>query len=230
MAMAAATADVLVPRLEEKHEEPQEKKQKMRDEEKQEEEDAPYREKVGLPLDDELQEKKQKKKDEEKQDVPYLSDDDDDDCFPGELPEMTRAEYVLYHQQVEESGGFDVDDFSHSFACGRIETMGFGGVIDDADKKKLGEYSKEAIHKYNTDEKKNFKFKEVVKANVQCVAGLMYYITFKAEDASTATIETFQAKVWRGIGFVEVTSIRVKPISISKQGNEDLAICCSRSS
>ena len=58
-----------------------------------------------------------------------------------------------------------------------------------------------------------------MKANVQCVAGLMYYITFKAEDASTATIETFQAKVWRGIGFVEVTSIRVKPISISKQGN-----------
>ena len=52
------------------------------------------------------------------------------------------------------------------------------------------------------------------KANAQCVEGIMYYITFKAEDASTATIETFQAKVWRGIGFVEVTSIRIKPISI----------------
>ena len=37
--MAAATADVLVSRLEEKHEEPQEKKQKMTDEEKQ---DVPY--------------------------------------------------------------------------------------------------------------------------------------------------------------------------------------------
>ncbi|XP_030937611.1 uncharacterized protein LOC115962872 [Quercus lobata] len=194
--MAAAAADVLVPRLEEKHEEPQEKKQK--------------------------------KTDEEKQDVPYLSDDDD--CFPGELPDMTRAELGLYHRQVYESGGFDVGDFRHSFACGRIEPMGFEGVINDADKKELGEYSMEAIHKYNTDEKKNFKFKEVVKANVQCVSGLMYYITFKAEDASTATIETFQAKVWRGIGFVEVTSIRVKPISISKQGNEDLTICCSRSS
>ena len=76
----------------------------MTDEERQEEEDAPYREKVGLPLDDELQEKKQKKTDEEKQDVPYLSDDDDDDCFPGELPEMTRAELILYHRQVYESG------------------------------------------------------------------------------------------------------------------------------
>ena len=103
MAMAAAAAaDVLVPRLEEKHEEPQEKKQKMTDEERQEEDDVPYREKVGLPLDDELQEKKQKKTDEEKQDVPYLSDDDD--CFPGELPDMTRAELALYHRQVYESG------------------------------------------------------------------------------------------------------------------------------
>ncbi|KAK7842159.1 hypothetical protein CFP56_014255 [Quercus suber] len=155
MAMAAVSADVFVPRLEEKHEEPPEKKQNKTDEERQEEEDAPNR------GDD---------------------DDDDDDCFPGELPEMTRAEYFLYHQQVNESG------------------------------------------------KKNFKFKEVVKANVQPVEGLMYYITFKAEDASTATMETFQTKVWRGIGFVEVIFIRVKPISISKQGNEGLAICCSRSS
>ena len=53
---------------------------------------------------------------------------------------------------LSDSQGFDVDDFSHSFACGRIEKMGFRGVIDDADKKELGEYSMEAIHKYNTDE------------------------------------------------------------------------------
>ena len=73
MAMAAATAerDVLVPSLEEKHEDPP---------------------------------KKQKKTDEEKQEK--VSDDDDDDfqCLPGEAPEMTRAELVLYHQQVYESG------------------------------------------------------------------------------------------------------------------------------
>nr|POE51449.1 protein involved in de novo 2 [Quercus suber] len=211
--MAGATADVLILRMKKKHEEPQEKKQKMTDEEKQEEEDVPHREKVGLALDDELQEKKQKKTDEEKQeekeDVPYHEKDglplddkllsDDDDCFPDELPEMTRAEYII-NRLIR--AGFDVDDFSHSFACGRIEMMGFGGSLMMLIRKNL---------------KKNFKFKEVVKANVQCVAGLMYHITFKAEDASIATIETFQAKVWRGIGFVEVTSIRVKPISISKQ-------------
>ena len=117
MVMAAVSADVLVPRLEEKHDEPQEKKQKKTDEERQEEEDAPYREKVGL---EKKQKKTDKEKQEEKEDVHYrekaglplddelLSDDDDDDedddCFPGDLPEMTRAEYILYQQQVDESG------------------------------------------------------------------------------------------------------------------------------
>ena len=48
-----------------------------------------------------------------------------------------------------------------------------------------------------------------MKANAQCVASIMYYITLKAEDASPANIETFKTIVWRGIGFVEVTSIRV---------------------
>ena len=82
--------DVLVPSLEEKHEDPPEKKQtKKTNEEKQEEEDVPYRKKVGFPLDDEL-----------------LSDDDNDDlqCFPGEALKMTRAELALYCQQVDESG------------------------------------------------------------------------------------------------------------------------------
>ena len=59
----------------------------------------------------------------------------------------------------------------------------------------------------------------MVKANIEGVAGIKYYITFKAKDASTATIETFQTIVWMGIGFLKVTSIRVKSISISKQGS-----------
>ena len=84
--------DVLVSRLEEKHEDPKEKKQvKKTNEEKQEEEDIPYREKVGLPLDDKL-----------------LSDDDDENedlhCFPSEAPKMTCAKLALYCQQVDESG------------------------------------------------------------------------------------------------------------------------------
>ena len=98
MAMVTATADstsyrerdVLVPSLEEKHEDPPEKKQtKKTNEEKQEEEDVPYREKVGLPLDDKL-----------------LNDNDNDDlqCFLGEAPKMTCAELALYCQQVDESG------------------------------------------------------------------------------------------------------------------------------
>ena len=53
---------------------------------------------------------------------------------------------------LSDSQGFDVGDFRDSFACGRIEPMGFDGVINDAHKKKLGDFSVEAIHKYNTDE------------------------------------------------------------------------------
>ncbi|KAK9996632.1 hypothetical protein SO802_021318 [Lithocarpus litseifolius] len=100
MAMVTATADstsyrerdVLVPRLEEKHEDAPEKKQvKKTIEEKQEEEDVPYRKKIGLPLDDEL----------------FSDDDDDNDdlqCFLGEASKMTHAELALYCQQVDESG------------------------------------------------------------------------------------------------------------------------------
>ena len=67
--------------------------------------------------------------------------------------------------------------------------------------------------------KKNFKFKEVMKTNTEGVAGIKYYITFKGKDASHAIIETFQTIVWMGIGFLKITSIWIKPISISKQGN-----------
>ena len=51
-----------------------------------------------------------------------------------------------------DSQGFDVGNFSHSLACGRIEPMGITGVLNDDDKKQLGEFSMEAIHMYNTDE------------------------------------------------------------------------------
>ena len=51
-----------------------------------------------------------------------------------------------------DSQGFDVGNFSHFFACGRIEPMGITGVLNDDDKKQLGEFSMEAIHMYNTEE------------------------------------------------------------------------------
>ena len=69
---------------------------------------------------------------------------------------------------------------------------------------------------------KNFKFKEVEKANsegyycaVTLNCGFDYYITFKTEDASTAAIETFQALVHDGETVREVKSIRVKPTNVT---------------
>ncbi|KAL0006667.1 hypothetical protein SO802_008169 [Lithocarpus litseifolius] len=79
----------------------------------------------------------------------------------------------------------------------------------------------------NESGNKNFKFKEVEKANsegdyciVTLTCGTNYYITFKAKDASTAAIETFQALVYDGEPVREVKSIQVKPTSYSNQGNE----------
>ena len=65
-------------------------------------------------------------------------------------------------------------------------------------------------------------YKEVEKANSEgyyCAVTLNcsfdYYITFKAEDASTAAIETFQALVYDGEPVREVKSIRVKPTNVT---------------
>lgn len=156
-----------------------------------------------------------KQKIEETNIDPMTMNDEDD-----ELPDMTDEEMALYGRQVKESGGFDVDNFTHSFSIGRIEPI--SEPWSDSRKKRFGDYSKEAIEKYNTEQKKNFKFKEVVKVNTQVVQGIDYYITFKAEDASTGVIQTFQTLVYDGIGEREIILIRIKPIS--KQGNEDPTI------
>uniref|UniRef100_A0A2N9FLC9 Cystatin domain-containing protein n=1 Tax=Fagus sylvatica TaxID=28930 RepID=A0A2N9FLC9_FAGSY len=135
-----------------------------------------------------------------------MNDEDD------ELPDMTMN---------------DEDDELKKWLCmgDRLKRAGIEPISEpwsDSRKKRFGDYSKEAIEKYNTEQKKNFKFKEVVKANAKVVQGVDYYITFKAEDASTGVIQTFQTLVYDGIKEREITLIRIKPIS--KQGNEDPTI------
>uniref|UniRef100_A0A7N2LDH9 Uncharacterized protein n=1 Tax=Quercus lobata TaxID=97700 RepID=A0A7N2LDH9_QUELO len=137
-------------------------------------------------------------------------------------PEITDEEIKRYYDQVNESGGFDVEDFSHTVCLdggGRIEPL---DLSDDSNRQLVVDLSMEALDKIRT-----FKFKEVEKANsevdyciVTLTCGTNYYITFKAEDASTAAIETFQALVYDGEPVREVKSIRVKPTSYSNQGNE----------
>ncbi|KAL0006655.1 hypothetical protein SO802_008157 [Lithocarpus litseifolius] len=142
-------------------------------------------------------------------------------------PQMTDEEIKRYYDQVNESGGFDVEDFSHTVCLdggGRIEPL---DLSDDSNMQLVVELSMKALDKYNTEQNKNFKFKEVEKANsegdyciVTLTCGTNYYITFKAKDTSTAAIETFQALVYDGEPVREVKSIRVKPTSYSNQGNE----------
>ncbi|XP_075643683.1 uncharacterized protein LOC142614928 [Castanea sativa] len=154
--------------------------------------------------------------------------------------EMTDEEIKRYYDQVNKSGGFDVEDFSHTVFLdggGRIEPL---DLSDDSNRQLVVDLSMEALDKYNTKQNKNFKFKEAEKANSEgyyCVVtlncGFDYYITFKAEDASTAAIETFQALVYDGEPVREVKSIRVKPTSYYNQGNEadeDQTACCPEQS
>ncbi|KAF7806958.1 UPF0725 protein [Senna tora] len=105
--------------------------------------------------------------------------------------EMGKEEYKIYIQQVNESQGFDVGTFEGFLICQIVPL--------DIERQNLQEtlsyYSEEAIQVYNMNEKTNYKFHEVVKANVQADRGLLYYITFKARSPSEETCVIFQAKV-----------------------------------
>ncbi|KAK8521934.1 hypothetical protein V6N12_066506 [Hibiscus sabdariffa] len=65
----------------------------------------------------------------------------------------------------------------------------------------------------------NFKFVELLKANIGVVSGFMFYITFKVEDSNTGKTKTFQARVWskipgpNGEDRVEIDQCRIKASS-----------------
>lgn len=54
-----------------------------------------------------------------------------------------------------------------------------------------------ALEKYNADNQgANFVFDDLVKTTGKLVCGVIFYITFKAKDASNGAAQTFQAQVW----------------------------------
>lgn len=119
---------------------------------------------------------------------------------------------ALYIQQVADSDGFDVDDFNDRF-------LAFGMIIPIPEHQ-LGISSdfctglKKAVELgmkiYNKDHATNYEVVEVEKVNVQGVAGVLMYITFKAKDGDTEN--TFQALVHDGIprGNMRVCFCRLK--------------------
>ncbi|XP_074272622.1 uncharacterized protein LOC141596390 isoform X1 [Silene latifolia] len=103
---------------------------------------------------------------------------------------MNYDEYFNYEKKVDESEGFDVDGCT-GVMTGRITPLGQGGrewkvaeVVAQFAGRKQGEAMGITIE-----------FVRLTKANIQTVAGLLYYLTFVA-TTTDKTEKTYRAKVW----------------------------------
>ncbi|PKI44545.1 hypothetical protein CRG98_035083 [Punica granatum] len=83
---------------------------------------------------------------------------------------------------VEILKGFDVGEFPNVFHYGLIRPISFNG--DDKD---LIYFTNLGIAHYNEKEVACLELVEILKVNTQPCSPYIFYITFEAEDASTAT-------------------------------------------
>ncbi|KAI8526854.1 hypothetical protein RHMOL_Rhmol12G0029400 [Rhododendron molle] len=162
----------------------------------------------------------------------FRATDTDDDSDSDQ--DMTDEEYRLYSEQVEKSGGFDVE-----FIPG-VNMLGQIGPVDIEDKRffdydfgsqlavdqyRLRFKSVDALVLYQfmisvllckektEDEKRELEFVKVLKVMSQVVKGVRFYITFEAKDlADGDKIKIYQAVVSLGVGNeITVKSFRLKP-------------------
>ncbi|GAV90669.1 Cystatin domain-containing protein [Cephalotus follicularis] len=116
----------------------------------------------------------------------------------------------LYHKQVEESNGFDVDLFPDPHAMGGI-IKPMGPLLEDEEwLTVVEECAATALDKYNKDNETSLVLVKVLKANDVIVAGVVYYITFEVKDANggvDAETRVFQAQVWGTISEGDEVSI-----------------------
>ncbi|XVF33716.1 hypothetical protein REPUB_Repub17cG0192200 [Reevesia pubescens] len=128
---------------------------------------------------------------------------------------MSEENLKKYNDQVNPTGGYDVDVYL-GFAFSLIIPV----ELDEATMMEFTPYAKMAISDYNNKNHENFKFKKLLKGNVQASHGPKYYLTFKADDANNGRIETFQGLIWRTIPKKkvelkpEVLECRIKPTTL----------------
>ncbi|KAK3026070.1 hypothetical protein RJ639_042562 [Escallonia herrerae] len=159
-------------------------------------------------------------------------------CVPAEVsPEKHKMpeeeEEVWSEDEIDEADwnnymtqGFDIDDFALTIA-----KVAFAIIVPLRDLKKQSQlmqesiisHSKDAIEMFNNLRGKKFEFVDVVKANMEGVAGIIFYITFTAKDADSK-VETFQTKVFDGIpkkdGTPHVEVIVDEALAIKDQQDE----------
>ncbi|KAK2999152.1 hypothetical protein RJ639_023370 [Escallonia herrerae] len=130
--------------------------------------------------------------------------------------EMTSDDWEKYAAQVEASDGFDVDEIRTN-TIGLIHPIGYLSEMGPAVVAAVSFLSRTAMDWYNSQNGSNYVFDKLVKANIEVVAGGIYYITYEAKDAGAALATTFQARVFKGIPEmdgtpnVEVELCRIKP-------------------
>ncbi|XP_050221439.1 protein HASTY 1-like isoform X2 [Mercurialis annua] len=121
------------------------------------------------------------------------SDDEPDEWFESDGEhEMTDEEFKRYMEQLDASGGFDMNDFSNCRAFGMIQPM----ELNEVSVTELDKYIKMALEEFNQKENSNFECVEIEKANVLGGLRTEYYITFKAKDEKRVSIYTFQALIF----------------------------------
>ncbi|XVF33718.1 hypothetical protein REPUB_Repub17cG0192400 [Reevesia pubescens] len=144
------------------------------------------------------------KEDRERLDIEYYGEAD-----------MSEENLNKYNDQVNATGGYDVDVYP-GFAFSLILPV----QLDEDTVMEFTSYAKMAISDYNNKNHENFKFKKLLKGNVQASRGPKYYLTFEAEDANNGRIETFQGLIWRTIPKKgvelepEVVECRIKPTTL----------------
>ncbi|GAA0183146.1 hypothetical protein LIER_30614 [Lithospermum erythrorhizon] len=89
--------------------------------------------------------------------------------------------------------GFDVVDYPGNSVIGAVGPAFSDMSLAMIDKKMIG-FSLEALKVYNDREGTHFTLYMVLKANMQSIAGALYFITFEAIDPYDS-IQVFQAKV-----------------------------------
>uniref|UniRef100_A0A5B7APG0 Cysteine proteinase inhibitor n=1 Tax=Davidia involucrata TaxID=16924 RepID=A0A5B7APG0_DAVIN len=104
-------------------------------------------------------------------------------------------DYWKYSQQVDASEGFDVEAGLHLGPIGGGIHPYWWGSMDDPE---ITEPALVAVQQYNKQQNTNLEFVRVVKATMQCICGMRYYITLEAMDNGVKN--TYQTKMWLNAG------------------------------
>ncbi|KAL3521670.1 hypothetical protein ACH5RR_019819 [Cinchona calisaya] len=101
-----------------------------------------------------------------------------------------------YYQQIQESKGFEIDDFpGQCMAAGIVPLKN----LDESSEFYflLSQMATKALNEFNSDKEKSYIFHKIVRVNSEVSGGVIYYTTFEALNPEAAyAIQIFRAKIF----------------------------------